>query len=137
MPAARRPEIYGYLTPVTGLPAEELPTQTMQAYLDAVGAAVLPLNVGMLVGGGTVRAAAAGFSPEPLDSGALHAVHRLIEQSLSGGALGVSLGLAMRRRSSIRHSSSLTRWRRCVKAACPSLSTCGRRARGWWRRWRR
>ena len=62
VPAARRPEIYGYLTPVTGLPAEELPTQTMQAYLDAVGAAVLPLNVGMLVGGGTVRAAAAGFS---------------------------------------------------------------------------
>ena len=61
VPAARRPEIYGYLTPVTGLPAEELPTQTMQAYLDAVGAAVLPLNVGMLVGGGTVRAAAAGF----------------------------------------------------------------------------
>ena len=93
VPAARRPEIYGYLTPVTGLPAEELPTQTMQAYLDAVGAAVLPLNVGMLAGGGTVRAAAAGFSPEPLDSGALHAVHRLIEQSLSGGALGVSLGL--------------------------------------------
>ena len=93
VPAARRPEIYGYLTPVTGLPAEELPTQTMQAYLDAVGAAVLPLNVGMLVGGGTVRAAAAGFSPEPLDSGALRAVHRLIEQSLSGGALGVSLGL--------------------------------------------
>lgn len=93
VPMARRPEIYGYLTPVTGLPAQLLPTQTMQSYLDAVGTLALPLNAGMLVGGGTVRAAAAGFAPEPLDAAALHEVHRLLEESLSGGALGVSLGL--------------------------------------------
>ena len=93
VPMARRPEIYGYLTPVTGLPAQTLPTQTMQSYLDAVGALALALNAGMLVGGGTVRAAAAGFAPEPLDDAALHEVHRLLEESLSGGALGVSRGL--------------------------------------------
>ena len=92
-PPERRAEIYGYLAPVTGEPDPSLETQTMRSYLDAVSRLPLALNVGMLVGGGTVRTAAAGFDPQPLSPEALHTVHTLLEQSLSGGALGVSLGL--------------------------------------------
>lgn len=93
VPAARRAEIYSYLTPVTGLPKAGLPTETMRSYLDAAERTALLLNIGMLAGGGTVRAAAAGFAPGRLSMDALHEVHRLLEESLSGGALGVSLGL--------------------------------------------
>lgn len=91
VPAQHRAEILAYLEPVTGLPASDLPIDTIQAYLRAADRS--PLNIGMLVGGGTVRAAAAGFDPAPLSPEAMDAVHRLLEQSLCEGALGVSLGL--------------------------------------------
>ena len=92
-PCVRRREIYGYLEPVTGLPDDALATDTMAAYLDAVGKTPLPIHIGMLAGGGTVRTAAYGFAPGPLAPEALREVHRLLEESLSGGALGISLGL--------------------------------------------
>lgn len=92
-PRARRREIYGYLEPVTGLPDNALATDTMAAYLDAVSKTPLPIHIGMLAGGGTVRTAAYGFAPGPLAPEALREVHRLLDESLSGGALGISLGL--------------------------------------------
>ena len=92
-PCVRRREIYGYLEPVTGLPDDALATDTMAAYLDAVSKTPLPIHIGMLAGGGTVRTAAYGFAPGPLAPEALREVHRLLEESLSGGALGISLGL--------------------------------------------
>ena len=92
-PCVRRREIYGYLEPVTGLPDDALATDTMAAYLDAVSKTPLPIHIGMLAGGGTVRTAAYGFAPGPLAPEALREVHRLLDESLSGGALGISLGL--------------------------------------------
>ena len=65
-PCVRRREIYGYLEPVTGLPDDALATDTMAAYLDAVSKTPLPIHIGMLAGGGTVRTAAYGFAPGPL-----------------------------------------------------------------------
>lgn len=92
-PPARRAQICAYLEPVTGLPTEGLDIGSMASYLHAVEHTPLPLHVGMLVGGGTVRAAATGFDSAPLEGQPLRTVHRLLEQSLSDGALGVSLGL--------------------------------------------
>ena len=88
-----RRAIYGYLTPVTGAPDGETPTETLAAYQKAAGQTNPPLNLGMLAGAGTIRAAAAGFGTEQLDAEQVSRVHALLEQALSDGALGVSLGL--------------------------------------------
>jgi len=88
-----RRAIYGYLTPVTGAPDGETPTETLAAYQKAAGQTNPPLNLGMLAGAGTIRAAAVGFGTEQLDAEQVSRVHALLEQALSDGALGVSLGL--------------------------------------------
>lgn len=87
-----RREILAYLEPVLG-PGEDVPSESMAAYLAALAARPLPLHVGMLAGSGVIRAGAAGFAAGPLEPQQLRAVHRALERALSGGALGVSLGL--------------------------------------------
>ena len=47
----------------------------------------------MLVGAGVLRADAAGYQLTELADGHFAAIHRQMEQALSDGALGVSLGL--------------------------------------------
>lgn len=86
-----RQELLRYLRPVTGTLDPRIPTERMGAYLSALGSRPLPLNVGMMVGGGTVRTDVWGYQAgEP---GNLHALHRALEQALAEGALAVSLGL--------------------------------------------
>ena len=51
------------------------------------------INTAMLAGSGTIRACAAGFGTPELDAAQMAEIHRLIEQELAAGALGVSLGL--------------------------------------------
>ena len=53
----------------------------------------LPLHMGMLAGAGVLRADAAGYELEHLESGHYRAIHRALERALGDGALGVSLGL--------------------------------------------
>ena len=83
--------IRAYLRPITGDIPETLPAVSMAAYLSALRA--LPLHTGMLVGMGTLRAAAAGYELERLEDAHYRAIHRAMEQALADGALGVSLGL--------------------------------------------
>ena len=83
--------IRAYLRPITGDIPETLPAVSMAAYLAALRA--LPLHTGMLVGMGTLRAAAAGYELERLEDAHYRAIHRAMEQALADGALGVSLGL--------------------------------------------
>lgn len=80
-----------YLSPITGA-FDGFPTERLSAYHDALRAHGLPIHAGMLCGMGTVRAAVAGFCPTLSDED-YRGVHRLLEQTLSDGALGVSLGL--------------------------------------------
>ncbi len=84
-------EVAAYLWPVTG-ELSETPVGSLADYLDALKNRPLPLHAGMLVGLGTVRADVAGFLKD-LDDGDYRAIHRLLERTLSEGALGVSLGL--------------------------------------------
>ncbi len=86
-------EILRYLAPVTGALAKADCARSMETYLQTLDKTPLPLHVGMLVGGGTLRACVAGFAAGSLDKEQLRALHGQLEQSLEAGALGVSLGL--------------------------------------------
>lgn len=87
---AHRYEVLNYLTPIIGT-AAGVPTASLQDYLGALGR--LPLNVGMLVGAGVLRANAAGYTAAPLTDAQYRDIHKQMEQALGDGAFGVSLGL--------------------------------------------
>lgn len=86
---AHREALLRYLQPVTGELDSNIPTGSMGEYLGALKN--LPMNVGMMVGGGTVRSDVCGYVPE--DPRDYAPIHRRIEDALEQGALGVSLGL--------------------------------------------
>lgn len=89
--AAHRDELLRYLKPITGTLDETIPTASMSDYLKALNNRSLPLNVAMMVGGGTVRTDVCGYRvQEPED---MREVHRRLEGALSEGAIAVSLGL--------------------------------------------
>lgn len=81
-----------YLRPVTG-DFDGIPAQTLADYHAALKARPIPVNAMMLAGGGTIRAAVAGFEKIRLDDADFSRIHKLLEQMLSEGAGGVSLGL--------------------------------------------
>ena len=83
--------IRAYLQPITGDLPPRLYSRSLAGYFRSLP--TLPLNVGMLVGAGTLRADAAGYQLTELADGHFAAIHRQMEQALSDGALGVSLGL--------------------------------------------
>lgn len=86
---AHRDALLRYLQPVTGELDPKIPTRSMGEYLGALKN--LPIHVGMMVGGGTVRSDICGYTPEdPTDYAP---IHKGIEAALAQGALGVSLGL--------------------------------------------
>lgn len=99
-------EILDFLSSVTGdLPGEYLEedregkrfcpvAESFASYMDALAATKRSVNTGMLAGNGTIRAAAAGYAPGRLTKEELHLVWKNLEESLSAGALGVSLGVA-------------------------------------------
>lgn len=86
---AHRTELLRYLQPVTGKLDPKIPTDSMAGYLGALKN--LPLNVGIMVGGGTVRTDVCGYRAEDPDD--FRPIHERIEKALSEGALAVSLGL--------------------------------------------
>lgn len=88
---SRRAEIAAYLQPICGEMPGSVSTDSLAAYLE--GQPEAPLHTGMLVGAGVLRAGAAGYALEHLEEKHYRAIHRAMEQALSDGALGVSLGL--------------------------------------------
>lgn len=81
-----------YLRPVTG-DFEGVPADSLSSYHAALKARSIPVNALMLAGGGTIRAAVAGFEKTRLDDEDFKGIHALLERTLSEGAGGVSLGL--------------------------------------------
>ena len=90
---AYKKEIEAYLTPVAGALPENADFSSLASYLCAAKKTPSPINTAMLAGSGTIRACAAGFGTPELDATQMAEIHRLIEQELAAGALGVSLGL--------------------------------------------
>ena len=86
-----RQELLHYLEPITGRLDPAVPTESLGAYLEALKKVRLPLNVGMMMGAGTVRADLFGYGEaDPTD---FAAIHRQLERGLADGAFGISLGL--------------------------------------------
>ncbi|MDR2392659.1 MAG: amidohydrolase family protein [Treponema sp.] len=94
LPVARQAEILPFLAPVTGSLPENIRFETFSEYTALLKSRPLPLNIAMLVGSGTMRAAAAGYSAETLKPGDVKNIHAFLEDALSAGALGVSAGLS-------------------------------------------
>lgn len=86
-------ETLRYLEPIVGQLPTGMAFPTLAAYRVQAEQTPLRLNAGMLVGMGTLRACVAGFRDGPLSGEAYAHLHRLLEQALADGALGVSLGL--------------------------------------------
>ena len=86
-----REELLSYLAPITGKLDPSIPTASMGAYRRALAARPLRLNVGMMVGGGTVRTDLYGYRAEDPDD--YSELHSRLERALTEGALAVSLGL--------------------------------------------
>jgi len=87
------PELLRYLDPIVGVMPAGRGFPDMASYFRQAAELPLRLNVGSLVGCGSLRVDAAGFSDEPLTKDQLRALHRSMEHALEDGALGVSLGL--------------------------------------------
>lgn len=88
-----RQEIVHYLKPIVGEVTELEAVGTLEAYFACARRQETPINVGMLVGSGTVRAAIAGYEKQVLSPDEMRQASEEIRHSLEAGALGVSLGL--------------------------------------------
>ena len=67
---------------------------SMGDFLNVVRRQGIPLNMGQLVGHGSVRLHVMGCRPGPPTGEELSAMRRLVRESLEAGALGLSYGLA-------------------------------------------
>lgn len=92
-PTGREAELYGYLEPCLGKPADASGFPSFLEYARKLRAAHLPLNMGALVGNGTVRIAVKGFDPSPMTAREMDAAKGYISEAMDSGALGLSLGL--------------------------------------------
>ena len=86
-----RETVLDYLAPIVGRAEADFPR--LADYRRQANGTPLPLNAGMLAGMGTLRACAAGFRDGALTGGEYRLIHGALEEALSDGALGVSLGL--------------------------------------------
>lgn len=92
-PKAHKQEIYNFLQPVIGEVPESKDFDTYADYMRLVQSTSLPLNVGMLIGNGTVRAAAKGYDQGTLTAKELDLAQGYLKEALDAGALGVSMGI--------------------------------------------
>lgn len=92
-PPNHRKEIFDFLKAIIGkvVSAEEFTDYA--SYIEVVKKQELPINVGMLLGNGTVRAAVKGYATGKLTTEELEEAREYIRSSLEAGALGVSLGI--------------------------------------------
>lgn len=82
-----------HLSPILGtLPPEELPSD-FPAYLDAVQNTSLPLNLGAMLGAGSVRISLKGYDAAPFSEAEMAEAVRIVDAALAAGALGVSVGI--------------------------------------------
>lgn len=87
-------DVLRYLAPIVGQSSSQgLDFSSLAAYRDAAAQTAPRLNIGTLVGMGTLRACVAGFRASSLSQEEYRQLYALLERALADGALGVSLGL--------------------------------------------
>lgn len=89
----RKSEILSYLSAVVGQIPDGLQAPDLSVYFQKLNSVPQRIHNGMLLGMGTLRSCVAGFRSGSLSRRELEQIHRLLEQGLCQGALGVSLGL--------------------------------------------
>ncbi len=92
-PIEHKKEIFDFLLPVIGRVPENLTFEDFPSYIEAIEKQPLPINVGMLIGNGTIRASVKGYETGKLSKEEQKRVKAYLESSLKAGALGVSLGI--------------------------------------------
>lgn len=92
-PVEKDSALGAYLRPVLGEMEPGVATGSMAEYMGCLEDAALPVNVGMLVGCGTIWAGILGYGGKHPDDGDFTAFHATLERELEAGAFGVSLGL--------------------------------------------
>ncbi|MDR3114366.1 MAG: amidohydrolase family protein [Treponema sp.] len=93
-PSEQRALIAAYLKPIIGILPEDKEFETLGDYLGLLEKQPLPLNVGMLIGNGTIRMAVQGFAKGRLSKEGAAKARFYLEEALHNGAFGVSMGLA-------------------------------------------
>lgn len=92
---AHRKEITDFLSSVAGKPTNQAEAAgTMAGYMECLRNTKRSVNTGMLAGNGTIRAAVKGYASGSLRDEEYHLVWEKLEEALSAGVLGVSLGIA-------------------------------------------
>ena len=92
-PEKHKAEIFDFLKAIIGEVKCEDSFEDYATYMQVLKKQELPINVGMLLGDGTVRAAVKGYATGKLTKGELKEAREYIKSSLEAGALGVSLGI--------------------------------------------
>ncbi|MFA9465370.1 MAG: amidohydrolase family protein [Velocimicrobium sp.] len=92
-PKERKEEIFDFLKAIIGEVTCNDSFEDYASYMQALRKQKLPINVGMLLGDGTVRAAVKGYDTGKLSKQELEKARAYISDSLEAGALGVSLGI--------------------------------------------
>ena len=90
---AHADECAKYLAPITGNIPPELRFASIDSYFKAAQGRGLPLSCAELIGMGTLRTLAAGFTTGDLSPLELRDLYYHMEAALADGACGVSLGL--------------------------------------------
>ena len=90
---AHADECANYLAPITGDIPPQLRFDSLASYFKAAQEHGLPLSCAELIGMGTLRTLAAGFTAGDLSPLELRDLHYHMEKALADGACGVSLGL--------------------------------------------
>ncbi len=85
-------EQYTFDEPVLG-PVCENPPASFPEYMDHLCAKNLPLNMGAMIGTGSVRISLKGFDSAPFSKRELEQAEGVIREALDAGASGVSLGI--------------------------------------------
>lgn len=78
--------------PILGRLPEQYP-DTFPAYLQALAAVDLPLNIGAMIGAGSVRISLQGFADARLAGDSMRQARDMLRQALELGAAGVSMGI--------------------------------------------
>ena len=92
-PDKYKDEIFTMLQSVIGEVPKDKKFENFKEYIELVEKTPLPLNVGMDIGNGTVRAGVRGYVPGKLTKDEVKKAQDYIRSSLKDGALAVTLGI--------------------------------------------
>lgn len=90
---ATRKQWYGFLEPCLGTAPKKERWNSFSQYLDSLQKRKLPLEMGALVGTGSIKTAVKGFSSSPWSRKEIFQAQNLLMEALDAGACGISCGI--------------------------------------------